>query len=183
MVAVLAEVFARVFDPYWYLLRATVRWYIVSLGALLACSIGLVFLFPTTASAGLTATVVLLNRSAAILFCGAFGFMALFSSYFGLPWQHRTYGIGLGFLLFLGVDVIMATAITAYGIMPNTIWQEISMLAYSLATVTWLGYFSRSYKDPELTNRDALHRLHQALAYRRAKLESDGSIPGDSNGR
>ena len=115
MIAVLIEVFAEVFRPYSTFPKVPFagsgshsRPAVLLTAA--ACRV-----FSRPRSVGSINIVMVLNRSASIIFCGAFGFTALFSSYFGIPWQTRTYGIGVGFLLFMSVDLFTASLAAMYG--------------------------------------------------------------------
>jgi hypothetical protein len=174
LIAVLLEVFAAVFHPYSTLPKGTIFWLRVALGSLLGLTIAAAYFFPGPAPGDLTNTVLILNRSASLIFCGCFGFAALFSSYLGIPWNHRTYGIGVGFLLFLSVDLIASILGARYGVPMARSIGWISMLGYTLALFTWLSYTFTPDTASQTATLDELQRLQKALDYPAAKAESFG---------
>ena len=172
MVAVLVEVFAVVFRPYSTLPKGTLRWFRIAFGALVLLIAAAAICFPGATPGNTINTVFLLNRSASILFCGGFAFTALASSYFGIPWQTRTYGIGTGFLLFMSVDLVASNLQSVYGITIVKILGDVSMLGYTLALITWITYFSKSDNPSRPPTLDQMRRLKGALDYPAKKVES-----------
>ena len=172
MIAVLIEVFARVFRPSPPLPKGTVRWFRIALALLVLITTALAVLCPGPGRGSIINFIMVLNRSASIIFCGAFGFTALFSSYFGIPWQTRTYGIGVGFLLFMSVDLFTASLGATYGLEILFALNLVAMLGYSLALITWVIYFTKpdiSFCAPTL---EQLRQLRKALDYTAEKAES-----------
>jgi hypothetical protein len=172
MIAVLIEVFAAVFRPYSTLPKGTLRWFQTAFGALILLTAAAAVCFPGPDPGNVMNTVMVLNRSASIIFCGAFGFTALFSSYFGIPWQTRTYGIGVGFLLFMSVDLFTASLSATYGLAVVNALRSVSMLGYSLALITWVIYFAKTsvvFCSPTI---EQLKRLRKALDCNVEKAES-----------
>ena len=172
MIAVLVEVFAAVFRPYSTLPEGTLRWYRIALGVLVVLTAAAAMRFPGPSPGNLENTIFLLNRSASIIFCGAFAFTALFSSYFGIPWQTRTYGIGVGFLLFMSVDLFTASLSTAYGIAVFNALRNVSMLGYTLGLITWITYFALPDTPSHTPTLEQMRRLQKALDYTERKVES-----------
>lgn len=172
MIAVLVEVFAAVFRPYSTLPKGTLRWFRTVFAALILITAAAALCFPGHTPGNWMNTVMVLNRSASIIFCGAFGFTALFSSYFGIPWNHRTYGIGVGFLLFMAVDIFIASLGTTYGHAILFALNAIGMLGYSLALITWIIYFAMPDVPSRTPTLEQLKRLQKALDYTAEKAES-----------
>ncbi|MFB3916075.1 MAG: hypothetical protein ACE14M_05065 [Terriglobales bacterium] len=162
MIAVLLEVSAAVFKPYSTLPKGALRWFMGSLGAVVAITLALAVLYPAATSNESLRIVLVVNRSAALVFCGAFGFIALFSSYFGIPWHYRTYGIGLGFLLFLLVDIVAASVAVMYPTM-NEILLVVPMLAFTLAASTWLVYFAKPQTSRAAPTWEQLWQLREIV--------------------
>jgi len=163
MIAVLFEVFAAVFRPYSTLPNGALRYFRIALVTLVLLTACAAFCFPGASPRSVENTVFLLNRSAAIIFCGAFGFTALASSYYGIPWQTRTYGIGVGFLLYMSVDIFTASAIAGHGPMAAIALRKVGMLSYTLGLITWINYFAipdLASKSPSL---EQMRRLQKAL--------------------
>jgi hypothetical protein len=172
LIAVLVEVFAAVFRPYSTLPEGTFRLFRIAFSFLVLLTTIAAIFFPGPAPGNLANTVFVANRSLSVIFVGCFGFTALFSSYFGIPWQHRTYGIGVGFLLFMSVDLFISSVAAVYGMAIAVALRAPSMLAFSLALITWLVYFFR----PDIPSRpptlEQLKRLQKALDYPAQKAES-----------
>lgn len=175
IVAVLLEVFAAVFRPYSTLPHGALRWFKIALGVLVFGAACAAFCFPGAAPGAMKNTVLLLNRSASIIFCGAFAFTALVSSYYGIPWQTRTYGIGVGFLLYMSVDLFASSLTAGYGDSVIRALNIIAMLGYTLALITWLTYFLIPDADSNPPTLEQMRRLQMALDSAERKVECSGS--------
>jgi hypothetical protein len=170
--AVFVEVFTAVFHPYSTLPKGTLRWFRIAFGFLLVLGAVAVLYFPSAGPKDFTNTVIVLNRSASIIFSGAFGFTALASFYFGIPWQQRTYGIGTGFLLFMAVDLFAASLSAHYGPNVADALSTVTMLGYSLAVITWLLYFAKPEAPGRALSMEQLRDFQEALDYPTRKVES-----------
>jgi hypothetical protein len=175
MVAVLLEVFAAVFRPYTTLPHGTLRWFKIVLGVLVLVSACAAFWFPGAVPGDARNTVYLLNRSVTIIFCGAFASTALVSSYFGIPWQTRTYGIGVGFLLFISVDLFTSSLIASYGESAAIALRNIAMLSYTLGLITWLTYFTFPDVTFNIPTLEQMRRLQMSLDSAALEVESSRS--------
>jgi hypothetical protein len=172
MIAVLVEVFAAVFQPYYTLPKGTLRWFKIAFVSVILLTVATALCFPGSAPGNLMNTVLVLNRSSSVVFCGAYGFIAIFSTYFGIPWQHRTYGIGVGFLFLESVDIFAYTMIATYGYGIAAGISVVSMLAFTLTLITWMIYFARPEVPSRAPSLEQLKRLQKALDYTSAKAES-----------
>lgn len=172
MTVVLVEVFAAVFQPYYTLPKGSLSWFKIAFVALVLLTVATALCFPGSAPGNLMNTVLVINRSSSVVFCGAYGFIALFSSYFGIPWQHRTYGIGVGFLFLESVDIFAYTMIATYGYGIVAVINVVSMLAFTLTLITWIIYFARPDIPSRTPTLDQLKRLQKALDYTAGKAES-----------
>jgi hypothetical protein len=172
LIAVLVQIFSAVFKPYSTLPKGTLLSFRLAFASVLAISVAAAVYYPGKAPGNLANTVLMLNRSASIIFSGAFAVTALFSSYFGIPWPRRTYGIGVGFLLFMSVDLFVSSVSLMYGYAMGVTLTKISMLSYSLALITWLIYFSKpDVPSPTLT-LEQVKRLQNALNSKTSESES-----------
>jgi hypothetical protein len=172
MIAVLVEVFAAVFRPFSTLPKGTIRWFRSSFVSLILLTTAAAIFFPGPSPGSRMNTVMVLNRSASIIFSGAFGFTALFSSYFGIPWQTRTYGIGVGFMLFMSVDLFTSSLVATYGVDMYKSLNVVTMLGYTLALTTWLVHFAKPDQPSRTPTLEQLQRLQKALDYPAKKVES-----------
>jgi len=172
LIAVFVELFAAVFRPYSTLPKGTLYWFRVGFGFLILLSTAVAFFFPGNGTRDSMNTMMVLNRSASIIFCGAFGFTALASLYFGIPWPQRTYGIGTGFLLFMSVDLFSASLAAPYGANVRNALTIVTMLGYSLALITWIVYFTKKDSAPRTLSMEQLQLFQEALDDPRRKVES-----------
>ncbi len=172
LIAVFRELFAAVFRPYSTLPPGTLRWLRTAVGTLAVISACAAFFFPGSHPGDFLNTVLLLNRTVTLIFCGAFAFTALVSSYFGIPWQTRVYGIGVGFLLFTSVDIFVSSLSTGYGISVVHSLNLIAMLSFTLALITWLFYFSLPDVQSKKPTLEQMRRLQKALDYTSTKVDS-----------
>jgi ABC-type transport system involved in multi-copper enzyme maturation permease subunit len=172
MIAVLLEVFSAVFRPYSTLPEGTLRWFKITFGSLLLVTAVTAIYLPGPAPGSFVNTVMVVNRSASLIFCGAFSFTALFSSYYGIPWQSRTYGIGVGFLIYMSVDLFVASLSVMYGSAAANALRSVSMLGYSLSLIVWLNYFAKPEISPLTPSLEQLKSLRTALDYPARKAES-----------
>jgi hypothetical protein len=172
LVAVLIEVFASVFRPYSTLPKGTLRWFWGTLIAMIVMAAAAAFFFPGASPHKLLNVVFLMNRSISIIFCGAFSLTALMSGYFGIPWQTRTYGIGVGFLLFMAVGLFTAGLASIYGSSVSMIVQIVDMLAFSLGLITWIIYFCIPDTPTQKPTLEQARRLQKALDSTQKKMES-----------
>lgn len=172
MIAVLLEVFAQVFQPYSTLPKGALLKFKIALGILVALAACAAFYFPGAGPRTFESSVLVANRSASIIFCGAFVFAAIASHHFGIPWQTRTYGIGSGFLLFMSVDLFTSSLMAAYGALAIKSLDSVAMLAYTLGLITWLTYFAKSDVASNTPTLEEMRRLQMALDYSSKEVES-----------
>ena len=175
-VAVLIEVFAAVFRPYSTLPKGTFRSFRIALGSLVIVAGVAAQFSPGPSPGNLINTVLLINRSLSIIFSGAFGFTVLLSTYFGIPWRPRTYGVGLGFILFMSLDLIAsALSLTYWQRMPVAV-NALSMGCYTVALITWLIYFYQPDTDSPAATLEQMHEVHQALGLNQRGIDTPTGI-------
>ncbi len=172
LVAVLLEVFASVFRPYSTLPKGTLRWFRGAIISLILLTTIAAVIFPGRSPKELANFVFLLNRSVAVIFCGVFSLTALMSSYFGIPWQTRTYGIGVGYLLFMAVDLCTSALMTIYGFQVSWVVRVVSMMSFTLALTTWIIYFCIPDTPSRKPTLEQARRLQKALDATHRKMES-----------
>jgi hypothetical protein len=103
-----------------------------------------------------------MDQATSWVLCAVFGFIALFSSYFGIPWRHCVFGIGVGFLFYLSVDVAVTTIVAHFPLAFRAIWW-LDMVAFMVACVIWGFYFAaREVARPVPTLQD-MQRIRAVL--------------------
>jgi len=91
-----------------------------------------------------------------LVFVGLVVFVALF----GFRWRQYPLGIAAGFGLYSTVALLITTKLSDIGTRFTFLWGVISLVAYSLAVVIWIGFFSVPEKEqPPLDPRVAKHYI------------------------
>ncbi len=152
-IAVIAEIFARVFTAYASVARlgkVLIQW----AGAILVLAAALVAAYaPRYHRAGIIYGANLLEQSTYLIECGVLLSIFLFASYFHLRWPHRVFGIALG--LSLSACVYLAT----WGLITNAgLPGEKSVLvfflnrsAFHLEVLLWFYYLLVPKRAPVQT--------------------------------
>lgn len=157
--SVLGELFREVFRPWRTLVNHSV--FVLILTSLLAFAIGFgiwVTLHPFHRGDSVYMVVRESLDGAAGMVTGiGFGFVVLFSDYFGIPWRNRTFGIGLGMLIGTLSD-------TLFSFLPQgPIFYAAHTLCWVGAVGVWVGYFARP-DSPELhLSRSQVEALNTAI--------------------
>lgn len=175
---VIYEVFTEVFRPFPGLRdlgRTLFRW--ATLVMVLAAVLMVAISGPTVRNPVVMA-ILTLGRSVRIMQCGVVLLMILCSSYLGLHWKHRVFGISVGFGIIAATDLIAVTLLASFG--PHATWtlSLIKMAAYNLATFLWTGYMLSP--EPERKAPAALTRADQwnfALASALHPTSSGPALP------
>jgi hypothetical protein len=89
-----------------------------------------------------------------LVFVGLVAFIA----FFGFRWRQYPLGIAAGFGFYSTVALLITTKLSDIGTRFTFLWGVISLVAYSLAVVIWIGFFSvpqmeEPPPDPELVAR------------------------------
>jgi len=137
---VIYEVFTEVFRPFIGLRdlgRTLFRWatLVMSLAALMMAVVN-----GPSDSHPLLVAVLMLGRSVRIMQCGLVLLMLLCSSYLGLSWRHRIFGISVGFGIIGAVDLIAVTLMSTWGLNAAGTLSLVKMAAFLFAALLWAGY-------------------------------------------
>jgi hypothetical protein len=90
------------------------------------------------------------------VFVGLVGFIALF----GFRWRQYPLGIAAGFGLYSTVALLITTRLSDIGTRFTFLWGIISLVAYSVTVLIWIGFFSVPEKEqPPLDPRVAKHYI------------------------
>jgi hypothetical protein len=91
-----------------------------------------------------------------LVFVGLVGFIALF----GFRWRQYPLGIAAGFGLYSTVALLITTKLSDIGTRFTFSWGVISLVAYSVAVLIWIGFFGVPQKEqPPLDPRVAKHYI------------------------
>jgi hypothetical protein len=91
-----------------------------------------------------------------LVFVGLVVFVALF----GFRWRQYPLGIAAGFGLYSTVALLITTKLSDIGTRFTFLWGVISLVAYSVTVLIWIGFFSVPEKEqPPLDPRVAKHYI------------------------
>ena len=91
-----------------------------------------------------------------LVFVGLVGFIALF----GFRWRQYPLGIAAGFGLYSTVALLITTKLSDIGTRFTFLWGVISLVAYSVTVLIWIGFFSVPQKEqPPLDPKVARHYI------------------------
>jgi hypothetical protein len=173
---VIHEVFLDVFRPYHTL---------KDLGTLLFKWAGVVMLLVSVVVAfsnsfdqsPLVHALTTLGRSVRIVQFGLILFLLLFSSFLGVSRKQVSFGIGLGFGLAAGVELLLL-ALNSGGYVKQGLFNLINMATYMFAIFIWMGYsVSKKAVRETAANHLQTQRWEQGLAELQPTTPSDSLIP------
>jgi hypothetical protein len=141
LVAVVIEVLYLLFHPFRTLPRNTAAHFLGATGTVVLFAIAFAATHPGAQATAWATFATAMDQAVSWIFCAVFMLVALFSTYFGIPWRHRLYGIGLGFLLYLSTDVAVTTIIAQFRLPPFSLLRLLDMIAFLVSCVIWTYYF------------------------------------------
>jgi hypothetical protein len=172
LVAVAVEVFHIIFRPYETLPKGTLARFLKATLAVVIIAVVFAIGYPGAQATGWLTYARAVDQATSWVLCAAFAFIALFSTYFGIPWRHRLYGIGIGFLFYLSVHVAVTTVIAQYRVPPHSAIWLLDMLAFLFANVVWAYYFSAAEAPRSVPTLEQLNKLSLILS--RFAIKVDG---------
>jgi hypothetical protein len=141
LIAVVLEVLYLLFHPFDTLPRNTMMHFIQATAVVTFAAIAFALFHPGAQQTAWMTFARAMDQVVSWVLSAVFVFVALFASYFGIPWRHRMYGIGIGFLVYLAVDVVVTTAVTQFRLAPmNPVWL-LDRVAFLAACLIWTNYF------------------------------------------
>jgi hypothetical protein len=142
LVALVWEVFHVLFHPYSTLPKRTIAHFVQATAAVAIVAVAIAIRFPGAQPTAWMTFARATEQVVSWMLCAVFAFIAIFASYFGIPWRHRVYGIGAGFLLYLSVDVVVETVIAQWSLPIRSPISCLRMLVFLPACVIWAYYFA-----------------------------------------
>ncbi|MGH9531288.1 MAG: hypothetical protein ACRD2Q_02785 [Terriglobales bacterium] len=139
--AVIYEIMRHVLRPYDALWDVGRKLFFGVAGLLLVLAV--VSAADTTAGAdhnALMAWIYATGRSLRIVQCGLLGFLLLFSTYFGITWRHRVFGIALGLGLYASVELAATAVRSEVGWIGDDIYRQVRMVLSSCSVLIWAAY-------------------------------------------
>ena len=163
---VIYEIYRKAFRNY----DALRRWGAIMFGG--AAVVLLVAAVLTAASApgadtpGIVRAVVLLERSVRVMQCGLLALLFVLSSFFGLHWRNRLFGIALGFGVFATIELAAVAVRSHMGTAAAAAYSQIGTAAYACGLLTWVCYLLAPEPAPQyagVVSHSDLQKWNQAL--------------------
>jgi hypothetical protein len=144
LIAVVLEVVKIIFRPYEALPRGTLGNFVLS--ALTVASLAVMFTvrFPGTHPSEWMMMLRTVDQGLSWALWGIFAIFAMFSACLGIPWNHRVYGIVVGFFFYLSVDVTVVTMTAQFGLRGNSYIWLLDMLAFLGSCSVWTYSFAHA---------------------------------------
>jgi len=163
LIMLVLEVFRIVFHPYDTLPKGTLAHFVEATVAVAAVMVAFAIRYPGSQPTAWMTFARAMDQATAWVLTAIFAFIAIFSSYFGIPWRHRVYGIGIGFLFYLCVDVAVTTVVAQYGFAASRLIWPLDMLAFVVACLIWAYYFSTVETPRSVPTLEQLENVHSIL--------------------
>ena len=137
---VLREIFMDVFRPYYGIKdlgTILFRW-----GALVMLLVGVVVAASTRADIPLVdQALVAVQRCVRLAQMGMVLFLISFATHLGVRWQHRSFGLALGFGFFATTELVLyALMLNGRGLLSPSAATMANMMAYEMSILIWLSY-------------------------------------------
>lgn len=157
--ALVLEVFYRLFHPLQTLPKRTIPHFLQATSALILIAVGFAIRFPGAQPTAWMTFARAMDQVVSWVLCGAFGFIVIFAKYFGVPWRHRVFGIAAGYLMYLGIDVAVATVVAQFRLPPYSPIKLLDMFSYLLACLIWAYYFAKPEGPRLLPNMEQIKEI------------------------
>lgn len=138
--AVIYEIFqhlVRRYEAFQVLGRTLMRW---SLVGLLLFAIAAAAYSPSSDSNVLLREAFTLHTSLTVIQCGLLLFLFALAFYFRVSWPHELFGIGLGFGLYVCVELAITALRSQFGMMFNQFILFGDVISYACAVAVWSYY-------------------------------------------
>jgi hypothetical protein len=164
LITLVFEVVRIVFRPFEALPRGTLGNFVLATLTIASLTVAFALRFPGTQTSEWRLFLRALDQGVSWTLWGVFATLAGFSAVLGIPWNHRIYGIIIGFAFYLSVDVAVVTITVQSGYtFTNPIW-PLDMLAFLVACFTWTYCFARAEVPRTVPTMIEVRRLATVLS-------------------
>jgi len=144
LIAVVLEVTRIVFQPYESFPTGVKRTFALACFCVAALAVIFALIWPSAPAAEWIKFANGFDQALSMTLWGIFGLFSAFSLYMGIPWEHRVYGVALGFFFFLSVDIFVSPITARLGAAAGSNVWPIEMLAFLASLATWIIFFHRA---------------------------------------
>jgi hypothetical protein len=169
LVALLIEVFRGLFSPLRTLPQGTLSLFAEAGVGCIAIIAVLTIMCPGEQYAYWLLVARAVDAGTSRVMLAVFILIAAFASYLGIPWGHRRYGIGLGFLVYLCTDVVVTTIAAHFSALADKVW-PVDMCAFLLACLLWVYYFIKADVPRMPVTTEQLRQLEAILSSLRCSI-------------
>ncbi len=172
LIAVVLEVVQIIFRPYDALPRGTLGNFV--LASLSVASLAAMFTWKFPGMQPLEWMLLLraIDQGMSWALWGIFAMLTAFSLCLGIPWNHRVYGIVVGFFFYLSVDVAVVTMTSQLGLYLNSYIWPLDMLAFMGACSVWTYSFAHAEVPRTVPTMEEVRRLSAVLSQYVVLIES-----------
>ena len=163
MIVLVLEVFNILFQPFNTLPSNTLTHFAEAILATVAAGIVFAVRWPGAQPTAWMTFARAMDQSVSLVLFAIFGIIALFATYFGIPWRHRVYGIVIGFLFDLAIDTAVTTAVAQYSLSKRSVVWPIHMLAFLFTCGIWAYYFALPEMPRAVPKTEELNRILAVL--------------------
>ena len=164
LIALLFEVIQTVFRPYEALPRGTRGNFALAIFCVVLLTAAFTLRFHADQSSEWMTFLRAMDQGVSWSLLGVFATIAGFATLLGIPWNHRVYGIVVGFVFYLSVDVAVVTLTAQIGpSIRNYIW-PLDMLAFLGACSGWTYSFAHAEVPRSAPKMEELSRVAAILS-------------------
>jgi hypothetical protein len=172
LIAVVLEVVQIIFRPYEALPRGTLGNFVLATLTVAIFSAMFTVRFPGTHPSEWIMLYRAIDQAFSWALWGIFAIFALFSACLGIPWNHRVYGIVVGFFFYLSVDVVVVTMTAQLGLRINSYIWPLDMLSFVVACSVWTYCFAHAEVPRSLPTMEEVRRISAMLSQYVVLIES-----------
>jgi hypothetical protein len=164
LIAVVLEVIQIVFRPYEALPRGTRSNFVLAIFTFVFLTALFCFGFPGRQFPEWITFLRAMDQGISWSLLGIFAIIAVFAKALGIPWNHRVYGVVLGFLFYLSIDVVVVSMTAWRGFPVQNYISLVNMLAFLITCSEWTYYFAHEEVPRALPKMDEVIRLAEILS-------------------
>jgi hypothetical protein len=164
LIAVVLEVVQIIFRPYEALPRGTLGNFVLATLTVAIFSAMFTVRFPGAQPSDWMLILRAIDQGLSWALWGTFAIFTLFSSCLGIPWNHRAYGIVVGFFFYLSVDVAVVTMTSQFGLHVNNYTWPLDMVAFIVSCSVWTYCFAHAEVPRRIASMAEVRRISAVLS-------------------
>lgn len=171
LTSLLLEVMQIIFRPFEALPRGTLSNFAAAVFSILLLVVAFTIRFPGSQPSEWATFLRAMDQGVSWVLLGVFAVISVCAGLLGVPWNHRVYGIVVGFTFYLSVDVAVVTIAAQISSARNLIW-PCDMAAFLLACGVWFYYFLQDEVPVLAPKIDEVRKIAAILSHYVFVIES-----------